>query len=73
MSDYSVNLDAINAAQLKMNTYGLAMLFVSLAIEGAPILASDYDCDQVSELKNAGLILQSGNSLRFPREIFKFT
>ena len=71
MTDYIVNLDAAYSAGLQFNTLGLFMHLVSLAIDQEAILASKFPHDQVKELLDKGLLLQSGNSLRFPKDIFK--
>lgn len=71
-SEYVIEWEKVYEKQLPMNAVSLFAYFCVLQGEGAPIPASAHPDNEIQILKDAGLVQQSGNTLRIPRPIFRF-
>lgn len=71
-SEYVIEWDKVYEQALPMNAVSLFAYFCVLQGEGSPIVASKHPDEQIQILKDAGLVQQSGNTLRIPRTYFRF-
>jgi hypothetical protein len=71
-NEYEIEWDKVYAKALPMNAVSLFAYFCAMQGEAVPIQASQQPDDQVQILKDAGLVVQSGNNLRIPRDYFRF-
>lgn len=70
--DCVVEWEKVWEKNLSITAFSLFCLFATMQAEAVPIVASKFDEEKIQELKESGVVVQSGINLRIPREIFRF-
>jgi hypothetical protein len=72
MMEYEVDWDKVYACCLSMTAMNNFCQIMYMTAQAMPIRKADFPESIVAELIEHKLLLQSGSSIRLPKDVFKF-